>query len=102
MKQALLFVALMAICNLLNGQMPYYTSFDTLIIERFEADPTLNMLNIPTGFDQQWVNYDYDGFPGLCVKNNPTPDAWYWEKDFSSDISAENSCYTSCSWFNNF
>ena len=101
MKQALLLVALMATDNFLCAQMPNSAPFDTLLIERFEADPTLNMLNIPTGFDQQWVNYDHDGFPGLCVKNNPTPDAWYWEKDFSSDISAENSCYTSCSWFNN-
>lgn len=99
MKQALLISALIAVCTSLNAQLPTQIISDTLVIETFEEDPTANMLGIPTGNDPEWVNYDQDGFTGNCVNLNPTPGAWYWEDDFSTDVSVGNSCFTSCSYF---
>lgn len=80
----------------LNGQG--FAAPDTLIQEHFETDPTSDMLEIPSGDDQLWVNYDADQLTGLCVEPPATtPGGWYWEGSFDpSDPS--NSALTSCSF----
>lgn len=72
---------------------------DTLLIENFEQDPTEVMASFPSGADLTWVNFDLDGLPGQCVDGGSTPNGWYWESDLG-DFSSPNSCYTSCSYFN--
>lgn len=75
---------------------------DTLINERFETDPTPFMLPTPSGDDEDWVNYDVDQGPGLCVKDGLTPKGWYWEGDLSyADPGlTDNDAFTSCSFLN--
>lgn len=73
---------------------------DTLIQEFFNFDPTPVMLPAPTGDDDNWVNYDTDQAPTLCVLNLPTPFGWYWESDLGHAVPDEsnNFAFTSCSW----
>ena len=100
MRLTILLFALLFSSVALSAQTPELNNFDTLLIERFESDPTPGMLQIPSGFDQDWVNFDQDGFVGNCVNAAPTPNNWYWEGDFSEEPpSGINSCYTSCSYF---
>lgn len=77
-------------------------ALDTLLQHTFEGilDPADTMLNIPTGDDQHWVNYDQDNKVGLCVSNGQTPKGWYWESDlgFSDPNMANNYAFTSCSY----
>ncbi len=74
---------------------------DTLVNETFDDDPTSFMLPVPSGDDQDWVNYDGDNLMGLCV-NPPesTPGAWHWEGDFGTPNpqQATNFALTSCSF----
>lgn len=73
---------------------------DTIIQEFFFNDPTPFMLPAPTGSDDIWVNYDVDQQPGLCVANDDTPHAWYWESDlgFATPDETDNYALTSCSF----
>jgi hypothetical protein len=75
---------------------------DTLLFHPFEGilDPADTMLNLPTGDDQHWVNYDKDKKTGLCVANGSTPKAWYWESDlgYNGPGAANNDAFTSCSF----
>lgn len=101
MRLTILLFILLCGGGALNAQVTEFTNFDTLIIERFESDPTPDMLQIPSGFDLDWVNFDQDGFVSHCVTGSPTPKNWYWEGDFSEEPPvSENFCYTSCSYFN--
>jgi hypothetical protein len=73
---------------------------DTLINETFDDDPTSFMLSEPGGNDHDWVNYDADHLAGLCVEDETTPPAWYWEGDFgfANPQQATNFALTSCSF----
>lgn len=77
-------------------------ALDTLLQHSFEGilDPADTMLNIPTGDDLHWINYDQDNKVGLCVSNGQTPKGWYWESDlgFSDPNMADNYAFTSCSY----
>lgn len=99
MRLTILLLALLLTSGALSAQVTEFVDFDTLIIERFDNDPTPEMLQIPSGFDLDWVNFDQDGFVGFCVDGSPTPLNWYWEGDFSEEPAGSNFCYTSCSYF---
>lgn len=73
---------------------------DTLINEPVIGDPISLMLNIPSGDDQDWVNYDQDMAEGLCVNGEETPLGWFVELDFGvlNPNSGTNEAFTSCSY----
>ncbi|MCS6928077.1 MAG: T9SS type A sorting domain-containing protein [Saprospiraceae bacterium] len=72
---------------------------DTLLVQRFEVDPTDTMLIFPLGNDLQWVNWDADRVPPQCALGM-VPGAWYWESDLG-DTTGLNSAFTSCSYLAN-
>ncbi len=76
---------------------------DTLVAEYFTIDPTLNMLPLPTGDDDLWINYDADELATICAQlgQPPVPRNWYWESDLGDTTAVgDNYCYTSCSFVN--
>ncbi|MFN0216119.1 MAG: T9SS type A sorting domain-containing protein [Saprospiraceae bacterium] len=83
-----------------NGASP-----DTLLLHTFEGilDPADSMLNIPTGYDQHWVNYDQDNKTAHCVEIGTTPKGWYWESDLGvpAPTISDNDVLTSCSFLSN-
>ena len=96
-------IAILFFCSLFSAHLRSQTGFftqDTLIQEFFQEDPTPFMLPVPTGDDNNWVNYDADQAPALCVAEAPTPMGWYWESDlgFADPGQTDNSAMTSCSF----
>lgn len=73
---------------------------DTLIIEQVIGDPVGQMLLLPSGNDDVWVNFDQDEEIGHCVENGETPLGWYEEIDYSfaDPFATDNYCFTSCSY----
>lgn len=84
--------------TVVNGQLLKEPSFDTLIVERFQVNPTSGMLTAPSGNDQQWINFDGDGIPPLCFDGPSNENAWYWESDLGGN-NPDNFAFTSCSYF---
>lgn len=76
------------------------TQNDTLIVEPVIGNPVGEMLNTPSGNDDEWVNYDQDEEVGFCVENGDTPLGWYVEIDYSfaDPFATDNYCFTSCSY----
>lgn len=72
---------------------------DTLLVQRFEVDPTDTMLPFPLGDDLQWVNWDADRNPPLC-DGGKVSGSWYWESDLG-DSTGMNNAFTSCSYLAN-
>ncbi|MDW8230182.1 MAG: choice-of-anchor J domain-containing protein [Saprospiraceae bacterium] len=72
---------------------------DTLLVQRFEVDPTDTMLPFPFGDDLQWVNWDADRIPPLC-DGGRVLGSWYWDSDLG-DTTGMNSAFTSCSYLAN-
>lgn len=101
MKNLYLLLLLLGMCPVLPAQSDVF-SIDILLSEDFTKDPTGDMLSLPSGLDEKWVNYDQDGQVGECREDGLTPGAWFWEKDLGdTSQNATNSAYTSCS-FNRF
>ncbi len=67
---------------------------DTLLVQRFEVDPTDTILPFPLGNDMQWVNWDADLIPPLC-DDGKVPGNWFWDSDLGDST---NYAYTSCSY----
>ncbi len=78
---------------------------DTLLNEQVIGNPISTMLTVPTGYDNEWVNYDQDVAKGYCVDENggPTPFGWYIERDFGfpDGVPTTNNAFTSCSYLYN-
>jgi hypothetical protein len=76
---------------------------DTILYHPFQgqSDPNDTFLIAPLGDDLHWVNYDADFQLGFCLRNEPTPDAWFWEGDLGvpDPSSSINFALTSCSYF---
>lgn len=89
-------LCLSGIC--LKGQA--FSFPDTLLSEYFETDPTPDMAQVPTGDDPNWVNYDGDGIPSLCIDVPlPLPSAWFWDGDLGvMNPQDSNYAFTSCSF----
>jgi hypothetical protein len=98
MKNLILSIAfLLAIAPPLAAQAVFAP--DTLLVEDFEEDPTLDMSPFPSGFDQIWINYDADNLQTECGDNVPVPGGWFWEGDLSKFGDPTKSNFTSCSFF---
>lgn len=88
-----------AACTNLFGQS--INAPDTIFHEYFIEDELPPMLPFPNGDDLEWVNYDADQLPGLCVDPpDTTPFGWYLDRDFSvsSPSQTTNDAFTSCSF----
>lgn len=76
------------------------TALDTLINEPVIGNPISQMLTFPTGFDDNWVNFDDDMLEGFCVQDEETPFGWFIEGDFGflNPSATNNEAFTSCSY----
>jgi hypothetical protein len=75
---------------------------DTLLLEPVIGDPITLMIQVPSGADEEWVNYDQDMLKGNCVDGTATPFGWYIESDFGlQDPNLINDAFTSCSYLSN-
>ncbi len=91
MRWRLILTLLTGVCST-NAQVRYAP--DTLLIQRFEVDPTDTMLLFPSGNDLQWVNWDADQVPPACDFGR-VPGNWFWDSDLGDST---NSAFTSCSY----
>lgn len=99
MKRLFTFLAIFFLFHsVASGQLVKAPLFDTLIVERFQVNPTSSMLSVPSGNDQEWVNFDDDGLTPLCFNGPDNEKAWYWESDLGGN-NADNFAFTSCSYF---
>ena len=75
-------------------------ALDTLISEPVIGNPISQMLTFPTGFDDNWVNFDEDMLEGFCVQDEETPFGWFIEGDlgFLNPSTTDNEAFTSCSY----
>ena len=80
MKNTLLLLLFSLFATCLSAQ-PEFLAPDTLLRETFDQDPSANMLDMPSGFDDMWVNWDEDKRPTYL---NALPQNWFWDADFDS------------------
>lgn len=98
MKQFLPTLLLLG-CGLASNAQ-FFSIPDTLLVQHFTVDPSDTMLDFPSGFDLQWVNWDADNLPALCEPQ--TPRNWYWENDLGDLTDPPvNFAFTSCSYLPN-
>lgn len=98
MKQLLPTLLLLG-CGLASNAQ-FLSAPDTLLVQHFTVDPSDLMLDFPSGFDLQWVNWDADNLPALCEPQ--TPRNWYWENDLGDPTDPPvNFAFTSCSYLPN-